>query len=808
MNYFALCRLRRPFGLVLGMSLALPLWAQEAIPPLTRVEESAANIVLDGNLDEAVWQTLPVINDMRVTDPDTLAQPPYETHTRIFYTERGIYIGSMNYQPPETLMARMTSRDTRLDRDGFVVYIDASGTGLYGFMLRVNLGDSLTDGTLLPERQMNLQWDGSWNARTQAQDDGWSVEYFVPWSMMALPQAAGNTRQIGFSLERQVGSLSGEAWTWPPLPRTINQFLSAFQKYELRDIEPRRQLTFYPYASTIYDGIKQETENKLGTEVFWRPTTNMQLSATLNPDFGNVESDDVVVNLTAFETFYPEKRSFFLEGQDIFNTSPRSGGGGGGPGGGGGRGPGGPIQLLNTRRIGGAAVYSVPSGVNVVPTDLSQPTDLLGAVKLVGQNGSWRYGTLLASEDDSEIRGTLADGSRVNLTATGRDFAVARILYEDTLGGGRRAFGWMGTDISHPDIDASVNALDAHFFSANNRWVVDGQYMHSDVDDVTGDGGFVDIGYRPARGVQHSLDLTYIDDKLDITDMGFLTRNDQMNINYNFFRNESNIPGLRDRTTMVFLTNQFNTDGDPVQLRWAVGRNYTTLANNSFNIGLQYYPPRIDDRLGRGSGSFRIGERWGSEFRFNTSASLPVAFNIGISAGQEDLGTKNLTSSAGVSWRPTDRFSLDFNTSYNDRESLLVYRGSGRYTSYEAHQWSPRLESSYFISAKQQLRVSMQWTALKAFENRFWQVNPNNLEHLTPVPKPNLTPDDFVISRMTFQARYRWEIAPLSDLFVVYTRGSNLPGNSFDDFPSLLERSWNEKIVDTFAVKLRYRFGS
>jgi len=97
---------------------------------------------------------------------------------------------------------------------------------------------------------------------------------------------------------------------------------------------------------------------------------------------------------------------------------------------------------------------------------------------------------------------------------------------------------------------------------------------------------------------------------------------------------------------------------------------------------------------------------------------------------------------------------------------------------------------------------------LKAFEDRFWQVNSNRRDFLQPVANPDSTPDDFVISRLTFQARYRWEIAPLSDLFIVYTRGSNLPRDSFDTFQTLLEQSWNDRVVDTIAIKLRYRLGS
>ena len=189
--------------------------------------------------------------------------------------------------------------------------------------MRINLGNSLTDATLLPERILNIQWDGPWLARTQALENGWSAEYFIPWSMMPLPQVEG-ARKLGFYFERQVGHLQGETWSNPPLPRTVNEYLSAFELYELTDIEPRTQITYYPFASGIYDGVRGESTYKVGTELFWRPTSNSLLSASLNPDFGNVESDDVVVNLTAFEVFFPERRAFFLEGQDVFNTSPRT----------------------------------------------------------------------------------------------------------------------------------------------------------------------------------------------------------------------------------------------------------------------------------------------------------------------------------------------------------------------------------------------------------------------------------------------------------------------------------------------------
>ena len=778
------------------------LTAQDGIavqlPQITRIEQSDAEITIDGFIDEDVWKDLPVIDGMKVIDPDTLADTPYETHVRFFYTERGIYLSAMNFQPQETLMARMTSRDVRLERDGFVVAIDASGEGLYGFYLRINLGNSLTDATILPERTFNFQWDGPWLARTQALENGWSAEYYIPWSMMPLPQV-DDDRKIGIYLERQVGHLQGEAWANPPLPGTVNQFLSAFEKYELKDIEPRRQLTYYPFASGIYDGVRDESTYKVGTEIFWRPTSNSLLSASLNPDFGNVESDDVVVNLTAFEVFFPERRVFFLEGQDVFNTSPRTSGRGG---------PGGPISLLNTRRIGGAAIHDVPDEVNVVPTDLSQPSELLGAVKLTGQSGNWRYGTLLASETESQIAGTLDDGTQVTLNAVGRDFSIARLLYEDTSSGGRRAIGWMGTNLSHPTIDATAHAVDMHYFSADNRFVIDTQIMHSNVDGKTGNGFLGDVAFRPRRGLQHGLRATYIDDTLDINELGFLTRNDQMNLDYNMFNIESDVPGLRQRTTSLFISNQWNTDGEPVRLGLFLNRGYNTLNNNTYDVSLRYFPERIDDRLGRGTGDFKVEGRYGLNLGFRTNPADKLAFNFDLNLDQDELGPARTGASARFTWRPNDRFSSDLRLDYTDREALLVHKGSGSYTSFESHQWAPQLEMNYFLNAWQQLRFTLQWTALKAFEDRFWQVDSQNLDFLQPVAKSDDDSDNFTISRLTFQARYRWEIAPLSDLFVVYTRGSNLPTDSFETFQDLLVQSWTDTIVDTLAIKLRYRFGS
>lgn len=783
--------------LSLSLSLAHGLVAQEndSVQTLTRIPQNEAQITLDGVLDEPAWQRVPIIDDMRVIQPDTLVPASLETHTKIFYNSRGLYVGVMNYQDPATLVARMSSRDSGVQRDGFVLSVDPSGEGLYGYFLRINLGGTFSDGTILPERQINRQWDGPWDAVTREVEEGWVAEYFIPWSMMSLPQS-GETRRIGLYTERMVAGMA-ETWSWPALPNTGGTYLSGFQKYELSGVNPATQFTFYPYSSATFDDTKDETQYRVGADVYWRPSSNLQLSATLNPDFGTVESDDVVVNLGAFETFFEEKRSFFLEGQDVFNTSPRDGGGRGSP-----------TTLLNTRRIGRQASYDVPSDVTVVPTDLSRPSDLLGALKLTGQSGNWRYGSLLAAEDDSTIAGTRDDGSRVHLEAQGRDFAIARLLYEDTSVGGRRSMGWFGSYLTHPDREAMVNGVDMHYFSADSRWEVDGQFVHSDVESVTGSGAYFDLDYRPSRGVQHTVTGTYFDDTVDLNDVGFLQRNDLMQLDYRFNVSESNVEGLRSRNRSIMINNQWNTAGRPVRLGIFGSQSLSFNNNASVFTQLRYFPERFEDRLSRGNGTFKIPQRWGLDLNWNSDRSRPLSLNVGVNAGQEDLGDTRMQYFGGVTWQPNDRFVADANLRYVNSDGWLIHQGNGRMTTFESSEWGPRLDMDYFINAKQQLRFSLQWTGIKAVENEFYQVNPNSVEKLINTGKTTTSPDDFNVSRMSFQARYRWEIAPLSDLFFVYSRGGNLARDFEDDHFGLFVSAWQEEVVDNWVLKLRYRLGS
>ena len=199
--------------------------------------------------------------------------------------------------------------------------MDPTGTGLFGYWFSVALGDSLADGTVLPERQFSNQWDGPWNGFSAVTDDGWSAELFLPWSMMAMPKS-GDDRTIAFYASRQVAYLN-QRWAIPALPSTTPRFMSALRPVRIKGFSRRPSSPSILFLRQPLTPLR-DLESKVGSDIYWRPSSNLQFSGTLNPDFGTVQQDDLVVNLSAFEVFFSERRRFFLEGQEVFNTSPRS----------------------------------------------------------------------------------------------------------------------------------------------------------------------------------------------------------------------------------------------------------------------------------------------------------------------------------------------------------------------------------------------------------------------------------------------------------------------------------------------------
>jgi len=760
---------------------------------LERFEHESADIRIDGRLDEEPWLAVPVYTSLRVVQPDTLAVPVHETRIRLFYTERGIYVSFDMDQPADTLIRRFTARDAREEGRDFISFtLDTSGGGRYGYWMSLALGDNQADGTVLPERQFKRDWDGAWYGATAETEAGWSAEYFVPWSQMAMPKE-DRVRRMGFYASRNVGYLS-ERWAWPALPDSLPRFMSALQPVELVGISPRQQWSVFPYASRTIDGIDDEANFQAGADVFWRPSSNFQLTATLNPDFGSVEADDVDVNLTANETFFPERRLFFLEGREVFDATPRASAEGNNV-----------FTVINTRRIGARPRQpAFPDGVGLPPRETLKLAELMGAAKLTGQVGGFRYGVLGATEDDTDLLGD--DG--LPYVAPGRDFGALRVIYEDSRGAAYRGLGFVSTGVLHPDSDAVTHSADVHYLSTNGRFNLDGQLVFAEDDDVgKGVGGFTDFTFTPRQGVRHILQLGYFSDDFQINDFGFNQRDDLRDLRYRFEWIRSGLTRIRNFRFSPFYRYAENvTEGKQVTGAYAL--NFDATFNNldrieSF-IGL--FPARFDDQNSFGNGTYAVRQRGRFDMTYITNEANKLSFNARLSYEGEDIEGRQLEYGAGFTWQPTSNFVVEVQANYQDREGWLLHQQDNQFTLFEAERWQPAVSMQFFPTAKQQFQLSLQWIGINAEESRYYEL-PDDTFELVEVPRPPGENEDFSISQLNLQLRYRWQIAPLSDLFVVYTRGDRrrVPLTDFDD---LFGESWDNPLGETLVVKLRYRLGS
>lgn len=787
-----------------NVSLLLPLVLATAVggdsgPPLHLTEAPpGTSVSVDGRLDEDIWQSLPASSSFRVVQPDTMQPPPHHTSVRFFYTPQGLYIGADMEQPPDTLVERLSPRDQGyLTRDAFTFNLDTSGEGRYGFWFQVALGGSLSDGTLLPEREYSSTWDGAWRAATARTDTGWTAELFVPWAVVNMPRTEGK-RRLGFFGQRSVAYLD-ERWGWPALPWSRPKFISDFQPLALEGVNPRHEYAVVPYASSTYDRLAESVSGKVGVDLRWRPSSDLRMNATLNPDFGNVEADDVIVNLSAFETFYPEKRLFFQEDQEIFVTSPRASTFR--------RSSSPPFLLLHTRRIGAPPERPrLADGRTEEDAAFARPTELLGAAKMTGQRGGLRWGFLAAMEDETAFTATDAAGRSHRLRQDGRDFEAVRVLYERTEGP-YRALGWMSTHADRLHGEAHVQALDGHFQNADGSWRADAQLVSSDVEDTRGHGGFVDLVWAPRQGLSHQVSVDHFDPHLELNDMGYLYRNDLTRYQYRLRTQRSDLGWVKDRWSSVGVDWGHNAEGERVASRVGIYQSYRLHNQGQVRLRGGFDAAGLDDRGAFGAGTYEIRDRWDLNTSYESDSSRRFSYELGFGWGDEPLEGGRATYQAELTWRPTDRLTFEAGLDYVTRDGWLLYRGDDRMTSFEAEQWIPRWNVDYFPSARQQFRVAFQWVGVHASDTAYYRL-PGGTGALIPTTDGADTDDAFTISELALQVRYRWELAPMSDLFVVYTRHASLPNAVGEGFADLFSTALDEPIAEQLVVKVRYRLGT
>lgn len=724
-------------------------------------------IELDGRIDPDEWQGARRFNDFVLTQPLSLQASPYPTEAWVMATADGLAVAIRSLQPADVPRVRTrTRRDENAQVDRVNVAIDFDGDGRTGYNFVVTLAGGIGDEVITNESHYDDDWDGNWKHAVSEDEAGWNVEMLIPWYIAPMREADGGTRTIGLYVDRVIGS-TGERVAAPGASYQRPRFLSEFRKVELPAYS-QSLLAITPYAVGLYDNVDGASDFDAGADIFWKPNGQIQLTATINPDFGQVESDDLVVSFDAEETFFGDKRPFFTENQGIFDFGLLIDNG----------------QLLYTRRVGGPA------------DDGSGAGDIGAAVKLNGSLGATNYGLMFAEENGE----------------AGRSFRALRLNH----GFERQNVGLLATQVLRPFLDREARVLGIdHRWQPTAALTITSNVVGSDIEQAgrttRGSGGTTIVDYEMGNAWRQQWLAMHFGDDLEVNDFGYLGRND---FNYLHWQVGRRLTGLAQDS--AYASHDYrgrvigidNDHGLRLQRQLRLIRSSQRRDGGSEYLQLNINAPRYDDLLTRGNQPLQLPGSFGASWERNRTRKGNWAWEFDAWMG-----------SGGLSGNDEIGYSIGLTTTYYFNDALSVFVGGYAEYSPDWLVWQHdtlvgRFEQrslqmnaglDWSIGQRQELRLKLQTIGLDAELTEAIRVGADGRAVSVEATGSNQV-DDFSLRNLGFQVRYRYMLAPLSDFYVVYGRG----GYMLDEFSvgpqDQLRDSFSLRDSEQLLVKLSYRF--
>ncbi|HEX3480602.1 MAG TPA: DUF5916 domain-containing protein, partial [Kofleriaceae bacterium] len=390
-------------GAVLGGFSAAAHAADPAPAVRAHATRRTGAIAVDGRLDEATWQAAPKHSGFIQRFPQDATPPSVDTRFAIVYDDDAIYVGVWADDPqPDLIRALLTRRDVDAPADAITVAFDSYHDRRTAYAFQLNAAGVQRDMLLFDDTSSDDTWDAVWTGNVAVTASGWTAEYRIPLSQLRF--ASADRQEWGFQILRVIGR-TGEQDSWSPWPRSTPQVVSKFGVVDgITHLGDRTRLELLPYATTGIDRLPVDTGDPLNRTYDWRRGIGLDLkyglgpaftlSATINPDFGQVEADPSKINLSGSELFFAEKRPFFLEGADLFKlpigNSDNS-----------------PEGAFYSRRI-GAAPPAPDTDYQYLRTPTA--TTIYGAAKLTGKTADhWSVGALdaVTGQESAELVDTV-----------------------------------------------------------------------------------------------------------------------------------------------------------------------------------------------------------------------------------------------------------------------------------------------------------------------------------------------------------------------------------------------------------------
>ncbi len=458
--------MRSALAFAAAFALAAPAAAQQTIaaePAATgtagrRLAQAARTTQppqIDGMLNDAAWQQAQPLTGFVQRAPNPGAPATLPSEARILYDDGAVYVGIRMHDPsPDSMQTPLGRRDLAgISSEWAHVMLDSYNDKRTAFRFSVNPRGVQKDAFHSNDTNEDLGWDAVWESAARVDSAGWTVEYRIPLSQLRY-SGTGGEQTWGIQVTREIARRS-EIVDWSQIHPDRNGFVSQFGEVSgIRGIRSARRLEVIPYTvarvtrepGSDDDPFWNENDpfGSVGADVKYGLTSDLTLTATINPDFGQVEADPSEVNLTAFETFFPERRPFFTEGSDIFRFDvgfPYGVRGG----------QFGNDQPFYSRRLGRAPQGSAPNDAQF--TAAPEATTILGAAKLSGKTRSgWSIGLLDAVTAREDVRYVTADGRGETVVEPMTNYAVGRVIKD--FQGGSSAVGGIFT-ATHRDLDGS-----------------------------------------------------------------------------------------------------------------------------------------------------------------------------------------------------------------------------------------------------------------------------------------------------------------------------------------------------------------
>jgi hypothetical protein len=656
------------------------------------------HIEVDGILDEAAWQQ-PHNNGLVQNEPQNGVAPTHPTDWWICYDDEALYVGlRMHDSAPDSIETEIARRDEYLNTDRVEVELDTFHDGRTGYLFRVTAGGAIGDATLYNDGWDDASWDAVWQSAARVDEGGWCSEIRIPFSQLRFPDSPN---QIwGINVSRYV-KRNQERDDLFHRPRNESGYVSRFPNLDgLDGLTPQtpREVLVYGVAKSEYlaadaadpfnDGSVYD--GNLGADLRWGLSNSLTLNAAINPDFGQVEVDPAVVNLSDFETYFPERRPFFVQDSNLFNfgnegTSSNWG-----------------FNWMEpipfySRRIGRSPQLS-PTG-DVDYDDTPQATTILGATKLTGTSGNRSFGVLTALTAEENHRLSTGGTLRRELAEPLTNYTVIRARTTDDASTRALGFCFTGTlrDLASENARASL-ARDAYtagvdgwtYLGSQRRWALRG-YVSTSL--VQGSAEAIDglqrssqhylqrpgaehLNYDPsaehlggwaARVLLNKEKGNYtlntaiggISPGYEINDLGFQNRADYWNTHLAFGRRWSDPKGIF-RNGGVTLAGYSTWDFGRTRTGGGVGLFYNAQFTNywSVNGNFFYNPSAQNTRATRGGPNLRSPVNREFYFELDGDRRMKLRPSLWLSMGEDTAGSNNSNGGMRFEYKPSSALTL------------------------------------------------------------------------------------------------------------------------------------------------------